>query len=83
MTGAENTEAAASHSKTLFEVVKGNPTPEQVGVLAAVFASASANAQVAAMNPDEGVRNDWGRPAERTRGVFWTSTSAFLDPKFL
>ena len=69
--------------KPLFSVVKGNPTSEEVGVLAAVFASASANAQVAALNPDEGIRDDWGSPAERTRGVFWTSTSAFLNPKFL
>lgn len=75
--------AAQNSDKPLFTVLKGNPTAEEVGVLAAVFAAASANAQLAALNPDEGIRNDWGAPAERTRGVFWTSTSAFLNPKFV
>lgn len=66
-----------------FEIVGGNPTAEQVGILSAVFALAEGNAAVAARNPSPGTRNDWGLAAEKTRGVFWNSTSSFLDSKLL
>lgn len=77
--GTEN----AAAPRPYFEVVRGNPTPEQVGILTAVFATAEGNAAVAARNPDSGARNDWGRSAEKTRGVFWNSTSSYLNEKFL
>lgn len=74
---------ASGNPAPYFEIVGGNPTAEQVGILSAVFALAEGNAAIAARNPSPGIRNDWGRPAEKARGVFWNSTSSFLDPKHL
>lgn len=88
MTGAQDnpkrhSTAETANTSPYFEVVRGNPTAEQIGILSAVFAVAEGNNAVAARNPSPGVRNDWGRPAEKARGVFWNSTSSFLDTKLL
>lgn len=83
MSAAQNSPQQQGTGSAYFEIVGGNPTAEQVGILTAVFALAEGNAEVAARNPSPGTRNDWGRAAEKTRGVFWNSTSSFLDSKLL
>ena len=61
-----------------FEVVGGNPTDEQVGVLAAVFATAEGNAARAGERRD-GIRNDWGSYEDRLRTPFGYNPSSFLN----
>lgn len=83
MSAAQNSPQQPEAASPYFEIVGGNPTAEQVGILTAVFALSEGNAQIAARNPSPGIRNDWGLAAEKTRGVFWNSTSSFLDSKHL
>lgn len=80
----ENDTETAAPQKPFFEIVGGNPTPEQVGILTALFATAEGNAVVAARNPVSALPRDaWGKPSSKVRGVFWKSTNSFLDEKFL
>ncbi|WP_333618983.1 acyl-CoA carboxylase subunit epsilon [Dietzia sp.] len=81
--GTHAVEASATQ-RSFFEIVRGNPTPEQVGILTALFATAEGNAAIAARNPvSTEPRDSWGSAPSRVRGVFWKSTNSFLDEKFL
>lgn len=61
-----------------FEVTGGNPTDEQVGILAAVFATAEGNAARAGERRD-GIKNHWGSYADRLRPPFGYNPSSFLN----
>ena len=61
-----------------FEVVRGNPTPTEVGILAAVFATAEGNAAHQAEHPT-GIKNDWGAYEERLRPPFGYNPNSFLN----
>ena len=61
-----------------FRVVRGNPTPVEVGVLSAVFATAQGNAA----HGDGGataIKDDWGSYEERLRAPFGYNPSSFLN----
>lgn len=84
MTDSENTtaaaEAPAAPERPFLTVIKGNPTDEELGVLAAVFAAAASGAS----DEDEtGTVNNWGRPADLHRpGHLAYSPSAFQNLNF-
>ena len=61
-----------------FRVEGGNPTPTEVGILSAVFATAQGNA---AHGDDRrtGIKNDWGSYEDRLRQPFGYNPSSFLN----
>ena len=63
-----------------FSVTRGNPTPTEVGVLAAVLATAQGNA-IAAGEDRSGVKDDWGRLEDRLRSPFGYNPSSFLNAR--
>ena len=82
MTGAQNPEDSTPAGKKTpapyFEIVRGNPTPTQVGVLAAVFATAEGNAVHQAEHPT-GIKDDWGAYEDRLRPPFGYNPNSFLN----
>ncbi|WP_410506085.1 acyl-CoA carboxylase subunit epsilon [Mycolicibacterium mucogenicum] len=50
----------------LFEVVKGNPSDEELAALVTVLASASGGGGA----PEAGDRNDWGHPVSKLRYAY-------------
>lgn len=71
-------EEGAAPAKPFFEVTRGNPTPVEVGILSAVFATAEGNAAHAAEH-DTGIRDDWGSLDDRLRTPFGYNPSSFLN----
>ena len=61
-----------------FQVISGNPTPTEVGVLAAVFATAEGNAAHQAEHPT-GIKNDWGAYEDKLRPPFGYNPNSFLN----
>ena len=78
--GAQKADQQADQKATtpFFEVVRGNPTPTEVGILAAVFATAEGNAAHQAEHPT-GIKNDWGAYKERLRPPFGYNPNSFLN----
>lgn len=61
-----------------FEITRGGPTPTEVAVLSAVFATA----QASSMHTDPragGVKDDWGSYEDRLRPPFGYNPSSFLN----
>jgi len=77
--GAEKS-AEKSTEKPYFTVTRGNPGPVELGVLAAVFATAEGNA-VSAGERSAGVRDDWGSYEDRLRTPFGYNPSSFLNAR--
>ena len=75
---AEQQAAAGQPDKPFLQVVRGNPTATEVGVLSAVFATAQGNAVSAGDAPD-GVKDDWGSYGDRLRPPFGYNPSSFLN----
>lgn len=71
-------EGTASATAPFFEITRGNPTPLEVGVLSAVFATAQGNAAHADEH-DTGIRNNWGAFEDRLRPPFGYNPSSFLN----
>ena len=69
---------AGKPAKPFFEVVGGNPSAVEVGILAAVFATAEGNAAHAGEH-DTGIKNDWGSYEDRLRPPFGYNPSSFLN----
>lgn len=70
----------ASPAAPFFEITGGNPTAEQVGVLAAVFATAQGNAA----HGDAGgtaIRNNWGALEDRLRSQFGYNPNSFINKR--
>jgi len=65
-------------SSPFFEVVRGNPTAVEVGVLSAILATAQGNAVSAGDSPT-GVKNDWGSYSDRLRPPSGYNPSSFLN----
>ena len=78
MTGDQQQDRAGQAEKPLFSVVSGNPTPTEVGILSAVFATAQGNA-VHANEHDTGIKDDWGSYEDRLRPPFGYNPSSFLN----
>ncbi|MFT3899557.1 MAG: acyl-CoA carboxylase epsilon subunit [Gordonia sp. (in: high G+C Gram-positive bacteria)] len=65
--------SAAEHDG-LVEIVKGNPTPEQIAAITAVI-----TAKAAAVAAEKNVtRDEWGQPAELL-APRWASASSFYN----
>ena len=77
-TGASATGAAETPEKPFFEIVGGHPSPVEVGILSAVFATAQGNAARFQENPD-GIKDDWGSYEDRLRPPFGYNPSSFLN----
>ena len=58
-------EAAEAPVAPLFQVVKGNPSDEELAALVTVLASASGGGAAEA-----GDRNDWGHPVSKLRYAY-------------
>ena len=58
-------EAAEAPVAALFQVVKGNPSDEELAALVTVLASASGGGAAEA-----GDRNDWGHPVSKLRYAY-------------
>jgi len=71
-------EKAAPPAKPYFAITRGNPTPVEVGILSAVFATAEGNAAYAAEH-DTGIRDDWGDVNDKLRTPFGYSPGSFLN----
>ena len=71
-------DTAAAQEKPLFEIVGGNPSPVEVGILSAVIATAQGNAAHATENPYE-IKNDWGSYEDRLRPPFGYNPNSFLN----
>jgi len=78
VTGEQQQDPARQPEKPFFEVVGGNPTPTEVGILSAVFATAQGNAAHASEH-DTGIKDDWGSYDDRLRRPFGYSPSSFLN----
>lgn len=78
MTGEQRKNASDAPEKPFFEIVGGNPTPVEVGILSAVFATAQGNAVHSQENPG-GIKNDWGAYEDRLRPPFGYNPSSFLN----
>lgn len=74
---AAGTDPAATE-KPFFQIVRGNPTPVEVGILSAVFATAQGNAAHSQDTPG-GIKDDWGRYDDRLRQPFGYNPSSFLN----
>ena len=77
MTGDQKQDRATGAEKPFFEVVGGNPSATEVGILAAVFATAQGNA--AHGGHDTGIKNDWGAFEDRLRPPFGYNPNSFLN----
>ena len=78
MTAENQAGEAAGASAPFFQVVSGNPTPVEVGVLSAVFATAQGNA--AHVDGDAtAIKDDWGSYEDRLRSPFGYNPSSFLN----
>ncbi|AVM64752.1 acyl-CoA carboxylase subunit epsilon [Dietzia cinnamea] len=77
MTGDQQQDRAAGAEKPFFEVVGGDPSATEVGILAAVFATAQGNA--AHGGHDTGIKNDWGALEDRLRPPFGYNPNSFLN----
>ncbi|OBJ41600.1 hypothetical protein A5630_22165 [Mycolicibacterium mucogenicum] len=62
----DNTSEAEAPVAPLFQVVKGNPSDEELAALVTVLASASG----AGGAPETGDRNDWGHPVSKLRYAY-------------
>lgn len=81
MTGEQSTADtgdATKQEKPFFQVVGGNPSAVEVGILAAVFATAEGNAAHAGESHN-GIKNDWGSYEDRLRPPFGYNPSSFLN----
>ena len=76
-TGAAD-RAGEKAEKPFFEIVAGNPSPVEVGILSAIFATAQCNA-VNDRDNHRGIKNDWGRYSDRLRQPFGYNPSSFLN----
>ena len=80
MTARETGQAPEKPEEPLFVVTRGDPDAVQLGVLAAVFATARGNAENA--GPDRsGIRDDWGSYDDRLRSPFGYSPGSFLNSR--
>lgn len=61
-----------------FEVVRGNPTAVEVGILSAVLATAQGNAVHEGEFPT-GIKDDWGSYDDRLRPPFGYNPTSFLN----
>lgn len=77
MTAEKQQDGADKPEKPFFEVEGGNPTATEVGILAAVFATAQGNA--AHGGHDTGIKNDWGALEDRLRPPFGYNPNSFLN----
>lgn len=78
MSAAEQKPEGRTSETPFFEITRGNPTPLEVGVLSAVFATAQGNA-AHADGHDTGTRNDWGAYEDKLRPPFGYNPSSFLN----
>ena len=84
MTAAEqqqDAEKSATDDKAaapFFQVVRGNPTAVEVGILAAVLATAQGNAVHQGEFPT-GIKDDWGSYEDRLRPPFGYNPTSFLN----
>ncbi|MGN0099713.1 MAG: acyl-CoA carboxylase subunit epsilon [Dietzia sp.] len=77
MTAEKQQDGTDKPEKPFFEIVGGNPSATEVGVLAAVFATAQGNA--ANGEHDTGIKNDWGAYEDRLRPPFGYNPNSFLN----
>ncbi|WP_314037737.1 acyl-CoA carboxylase subunit epsilon [Dietzia sp. CH92] len=77
MTAEKQQDGTDKPEKPFFEIVGGNPSATEVGVLAAVFATAQGNA--ANGGHDTEIKNDWGAYEDRLRPPFGYNPNSFLN----
>lgn len=70
--------SAAGSAAPFFEIVGGNPSAVEVGILSAVLATAQGNAAHAGESPT-GIKDDWGSYEDRLRPAFGYNPSSFLN----
>ena len=78
MTGEQQPDRAGQAEKPFFRIERGNPTPTEVGILSAVFATAQGNSAYASEH-DTGIRDDWGSYEDRLRPPFGYNPGAFRN----
>ncbi|WP_010542033.1 acyl-CoA carboxylase subunit epsilon [Dietzia alimentaria] len=81
MTAEQNSESTGGTEKPtapFFRIEGGNPTPTEVGILSAVFATAQGNAAHQGERRT-GIKNDWGSYEDRLRPPFGYNPSSFLN----
>ncbi|MDX2356697.1 acyl-CoA carboxylase subunit epsilon [Dietzia sp. PP-33] len=78
MTAAEKQPDGEKPAAPFFEVVRGNPTAVEVGVLSAVLATAQGNAVHEGESPTD-IKDDWGSYEERLRPPFGYNPTSFLN----
>lgn len=66
-------------AKPYFEITGGNPSAEEVGILAAVFAAAEGNAVSAGEQP--GLRDDWGAIEDKLRTPYGYTPSSYVNSR--
>lgn len=77
-TAVENEATEEKAAAPFFQVVRGNPTAVEVGILAAVLATAQGNAVHEGEFPT-GIKDDWGSYEDRLRPPFGYNPTSFLN----
>jgi hypothetical protein len=77
-TAVENEATEEKAAAPFFQVVRGNPTAVEVGILAAVLATAQGNAVHQGEFPT-GIKDDWGSYEDRLRPPFGYNPTSFLN----
>ncbi|MYR06156.1 acyl-CoA carboxylase subunit epsilon [Gordonia sp. SID5947] len=73
MSDTVDTQNDSAAAQPLLRVVRGNPSDEDVAVLASLIAAAAGSSPSGPV--DAGPRDDWGRPEDRLRPIWGAPTS--------
>ncbi len=76
--GDENT-AVSDEKRPFLQIVRGNPSDEEIAVLTALIAGAAAGSGSGNTSPEP--RNEWGRAIDRLRPQ-WGSPSSFTNLRY-
>ncbi|MDV8000902.1 acyl-CoA carboxylase subunit epsilon [Rhodococcus sp. IEGM 1408] len=74
----ENTDTSGKPTAPFFQILRGNPSPVEVGILSAVLATAQGNSVHSGEFPT-GIKDDWGSYEDRLRPAFGYNPSSFLN----
>ncbi|MDL9937096.1 acyl-CoA carboxylase subunit epsilon [Gordonia sp. ABSL1-1] len=77
MSAPENDTVA--EKRPFLQVVKGNPTDEDLAVIVSLIAEAAAGGGAADTSTEP--RNEWGRPVDRLRPS-WGAPSSFTNLRY-